>query len=701
MSDLLWEIGCEEIPARMLGEAIRHFGEATMAALNEAGLTDGATRLAWCDGTPRRLALAVTGIAARQADREETKRGPALERAFDAQGNPTKATEGFAQSCGATVADLERLQTPKGAYLAYTIRQAGSPATGILPKLMAGILAAFPWPKSMRWGSGQTRFVRPIRWMVVLLDGQVLEARASESVMAGNQTRGHRFMAPGPFTVTDEASYRATLAANRVMLSLDARSTAIRDGVTRLAEAEGGQAWLDAGLIQENAGLTEWPLPMLGRFDPIYLEIPPEVLSTSMKHHQKYFPVQGPDGALKPCFVAVANLDAPDPSVLVRGYERVLRARLEDAAFYWREDRNIPLPERLPALDKVVFQARLGTVGEKARRIATLAGALAERLDPDAKPLAERAALLAKCDLVTGMVGEFPELQGIMGGYYARHAGESEPVARAIQEHYRPQGAGDDLPASRLGRLVSLADKLDTLVGCFGIGLVPTGTKDPFALRRAALGVIRMLLDGEGMAVALRPLLELAHAGFAPGVLERNAATTAQELLEFIHGRLEGHLKRDFAPDLIEAVEVLRLDDLTDVVARIEALRAFKTRESFPALVAANKRIANILGKAPAEEKGHAVTPAALREEAESALHAEVTRVTEAIAPLLAGRQYDAALENLAGLRGSIDRFFDALLVMDPDAAVRRNRLALLGAIRAGFSHLADFSRLALPDNAG
>ncbi|MEO5346742.1 MAG: glycine--tRNA ligase subunit beta [Magnetococcus sp. YQC-9] len=695
MSDLLWEVGCEEIPARMLGEAIRHFGEATMNTLSEAGLSVDETRLSWCDGTPRRLALSVTGIAARQADRAETKRGPALERAFDGQGQPTKATEGFAQSCGTTVDALERLETPKGVYLAFTIRQAGSPATEILPKRMASILAAFPWPKSMRWGSGQTRFVRPIRWMVALLDGQVLDARASESVVADNQTRGHRFMAPGCFPVRDEASYRATLAAKRVMLSLEERCAVIREGVARLAAAEGGEAWMDEGLVIENAGLTEWPMPMVGRFDPIYLEIPPEVLSTSMKYHQKYFPVKSLDGALQPCFVAVANLEAPDPSVLVRGYERVLKARLEDAAFYWREDRDLPLPKRLSALDKVVFQTRLGTVGAKARRISALAYALAERLDPALKAQAERAGLLAKCDLVTGMVGEFPELQGIMGGYYARHAGENESVAQGIQEHYRPQGAGDALPSSPIGRLVSLADKLDTLVGCFGIGLVPTGTKDPFGLRRAALGVIRMLLDGAGIPLALRPLLEQAHAGYAPGVLDRDAATTAQAVLEFIHGRLEVHLKKEYSHDLIEAVEVLRLDDPTDVVARVEALRQFKGREAFEALVAANKRIANILDKAPANEKGAAVDGAALQQEAEAALHAEVMRVAGVTAPLLAERRYGEALESLAGLRDAIDRFFEELLVMDPDATVRRNRLAVLGEIRASFGRVADFSRLA------
>ncbi|MBF0341658.1 MAG: glycine--tRNA ligase subunit beta [Magnetococcales bacterium] len=697
MSALLWEVGCEEIPSRMLGEAIRHFGTEMMRVLTEAGLSGPQTRLEWCHGTPRRLALSVIGIASCQEDRVETRRGPALERAYDGEGRPTRATEGFAQSCQTTVAALDRLETPKGIYLACTLRTPGSPAREILPGLMAELLVTFPWPKAMRWGSGQTRFVRPIRWMVALLDGEVLPVRASESVSGGHLTRGHRFMEPGNFPVQDAAGYTATLAGKRVMLSMEDRAEVIRAGVTRLAAAEGGEALVDEGLVQENAGLTEWPIPMVGRFADSYLEIPAEVLATSMKYHQKYFPVRGADGGLKPCFVAVANLEAPDPAVLVRGYERVLKARLEDAAFYWREDRRTPLPERLPALDKVVFQAKLGTVGAKARRIGLLARAIATHLDPSLAELAERAALLAKCDLVTGMVGEFPELQGVMGGYYARHAGEDPRVARAIQEHYRPQGAGDDLPVTPLGRLVSLADKLDTLVGCFGIGLTPTGTKDPFGLRRAALGVIRMLLDGDGLALALRPLLQQAHAGYAPGVLERDASVVTEAVLEFIHGRLEVHLRREFTHDLIDAVQALRLDDLTDVAARVRALEAFKSRDAFAALVAANKRIANILDKAPAGEIGGGVDGAALQAPAERALQAELLRVEGETLPLLQGRQYGAALESLAGLRGPIDRFFDDLLVMDPDSGIRRNRLALLGAIRGGFIRVADFSRLALP----
>ncbi|MBF0614907.1 MAG: glycine--tRNA ligase subunit beta [Magnetococcales bacterium] len=699
MSALLWEIGCEEIPARMLKEAVDHLGSATMAALERAGLQSAETRLVWCEGTPRRLALAISGIAERQEDRVETRRGPALERAFDADGNPTRATEGFAASCHTTVAALERLETPKGVYLVAHVRTSGSGAMEILPGLLAEILAAFPWPKSMRWGSGTTRFVRPIRWMVALLDGQVVPARASESVVAGCETRGHRFMAPGLFAVQDADSYRRTLAGQRVMLAIGERTELIRSRVSRLAAAEGGEAYLDEGLILENAGLTEWPVPLVGRFAPEYLEIPAEVLATSMKNHQKYFPVKSGAGGLLPCFVAVANLEAPDPAVLVRGYERVLKARLEDAAFYWREDRRIPLAERLGELDRVVFQARLGSVGAKARRMAALVGHLAQRIAPGLQEAAQRAALLAKCDLVTGMVGEFPELQGVMGGHYARHAGEAAEVALAIQEHYRPQGAGDELPGSTVGRLVALADKLDTLVGCFGIGLVPTGTKDPFGLRRAALGVIRIVLDGAGWHLPLRELLVAAHGAYDDGVLERDAATTCEAVLEFMHGRIEVHLRRDHAYDVIDAVLALRLDDLADLAVRVATLSGFKGQESFGALVAANKRMANILSKAPMAATAVGVEVALLQQPSEKGLLEALTRVEQDLAPMLAARQYGGVLESLAGLRTVIDGFFDEVLVMDPDLAVRGNRLALLAAVRGCFSRMADFSRLAMPED--
>ncbi|MBF0179293.1 MAG: glycine--tRNA ligase subunit beta [Magnetococcales bacterium] len=696
MSALLWEIGCEEIPSRMLPEAVAQLETAVPEALRQAGLWDDASVVEWCHGTPRRLVIAIAGLRERQIDRVEERRGPPLERAFDAQGNPTPAAEGFARVCGVRVADLERLDTPKGSYLACTLRAPGAEARLLLPDLLAGILTRFPWPKSMRWGSGQMRFVRPVRWMVALLDGEIIPVTTVDGLVAADATRGHRFMAPGPCVVRNAGAYLAAIARGRIMLSLDERKRTIWSGVERLAAQAGGRANPDEGLLTENAGLTEWPVPMLGRFDPKYLEIPPEVLTTSMKHHQKYFPVRGLDGKLLPNFVAVANLEVADPSVLVKGYERVLRARLEDAAFYWREDRRTPLPERFSALRTVVFQAKLGTLHQKAERMARLAGHLAERVG-ESSELAVRAATLAKCDLVTGMVGEFPELQGIMGGYYALHAGEDPGVAQAIRDHYRPQGPSDALPDTLLGRIVSMADKLDTLTGCFAIGLAPTGTKDPFALRRAALGVIRMVLDGEGLRLPLLETVRVAHDAYAPGVLEQDAGSVGAAILDFFYGRLKVYLRQSFDHDLVDAVQVMENDDLRDVVDRVRALAGFKRSDPFASLVAANKRIVNILDKAPLADRQAEVEQGALTHPAEQGLWAELTRCSGQAASFVEARDYGAALATLATLRESIDRFFDELLVMDPDTATRRNRLALLRMIRESFGRVADVSRLELP----
>ncbi len=698
MSDLLWEIGCEEIPARMVPEAIEQFQNNLMNALQQTRLVTEQTQILWCHATPRRLAIHAVKISSQQPDMSEQRRGPPIERAFDPQGRPTKAAEGFAKTCGVSIEALEQLSTPKGNYLAHTVQIPGSQTAEILPVIMNDILTNFPWPKAMRWGDGPMRFVRPVRWMVALLDGVIVPFTTQNGLTAGDLTFGHRFMAPGPFKVTHAEGYLNTLTQNRVVLSLEARKQLILEGVTRLATEAGGLALLDEDLITENGGLTEWPIPLLGRFDPKYLQIPWQVLATSMKYHQKYFPVKHADGTLMPCFIAIANLEVSDPAVLVRGYERVLRARLEDAAFYWHEDRKVPLPERLNTLQKVIFQARLGTLHKKALRMATLAGALTHFIQPDlSNDLATKAAILAKCDLTTGMVGEFPELQGIMGGYYALAAGEDASVATAIQEHYRPQGAGDALPQTPLGTTLSLADKLDTLTGCFGIGLAPTGTKDPLALRRAALGVIRMIIDGHGIRLPLLKIFKDAHAGFATDILDKTYTETSTALLEFFYGRLKVYLRRDFDYDLIDAVQVLGLDDLYDVVARIRALAHFKQQDSFLALVAANKRIANILNKAPEDGYQHPVESQKLQHPAEIKLFETVTQCGQQSATLIQSQDYIAALEILATLRQPIDHFFDELMVMDPDATIRRNRLALVRLIRETFGQIADISRLELP----
>lgn len=699
MSALLFEIGCEEIPARMLPEAIASLRELLTQALDGAGLGYGTVET---HGTPKRLVAMVEGLDQRQRDSREQRRGPAADKAFTPDGQPTPATLGFARSCGAEVKELERLETPKGSYLAYTVCKAGQPAAQVLPALLGEVMKKLPWPKAMRWGVAEGPFVRPVHALTALLDGAVLTGTIMEGYVNGDQVQGHRFMGRGPHTVRDAATYRQVLADHKVVLALDERMTIIRQGVDRLAADAGGRAILDEGLLSENACLVEWPAPLLGQFDEKFLEIPKEVLVTSMKNHQKYFPVEGSDGRLLPNFVVISNMETRDQGVLVQGFQRVLRARLEDAAFYWQEDRKHPLERRLESLDGVVFQAKLGTVGAKVQRLVALAQRLAPVTGAEAEVCAQ-AARLSKCDLITGMVGEFPELQGVMGAYYALHDGVTQVVATAIREHYLPQGAADALPVTPAGTALALADKLDTLTGCFGINLVPTGAKDPFALRRAALGVIRMTLAGD-LRLSLREALGAAYDGYAHGRLTRSRAETVEALLTFFYGRLQSHLKADgFDYDLIEAVQALGLDDLTDGVARVKALAEFRQTTgrdgAYASLVAANKRMANLLEKSAAESaRPERVDGALLKEEAERNLAAALDRSMSEVARLVERGEHGAALARLATLREPIDAFFDQVMVMVEDVGLRGNRLALLAGVREGFRLVADITRLVLPE---
>ncbi|MBF0098342.1 MAG: glycine--tRNA ligase subunit beta [Magnetococcales bacterium] len=694
-----WEIGCEEIPAGLLPGAIEALRTLLQEQLQTVGLWREGQTVLESQGTPRRLLAWVSGLAARQADRLEARRGPALARAFAADGTPSAAAEGFARSCGVNVADLQREVTAKGEYLLHRLQVAGETAALLLPRIMGEILATFPWKKSMRWGAGEMRFVRPLRWMVALLDGQRLPFVTMDGLVSGWESQGHRFMAKaGGVRMHDMASARQALRQAGVILDREERAALIQEGAQRLAVQAGGEAMISPALLTENSCLTEWPVPLLGHFDPIYLAIPSEVLITSMQYHQKYFPVRAPGGGLLPCFVAVANLEVDDPSVLVRGFERVLRARLEDAAFYWREDRKEKLADRLNGLRQVVFQARLGTLYQKVVRMRQLAERMAAWLParPEQARI-EQAALLSKCDLITGMVGEFPELQGIMGAHYLLQEGGDAEVALAIRHHYRPQGVADALPESLLGTLLSMADKWDSLVGCFAVGLAPTGNKDPFALRRAALGVIRMVL-ANGLHLPLREIVRSAHGSYDAGVLDEGVEETVRAMQAFFYGRLNPYLKGEgLDGDLLEAVQVLDLDDLLDMVLRVRALAEFKGLPSYRALVAANKRIANILSKS--DTAIGVVEVSLLSLPAEVALYHALQAVEAGIGAQVAERHYAEALQQLAGLRAVIDGFFDDVLVMDENMALRTNRLALLARVRAAFRLVADVSCLVLPEN--
>ncbi|MBF0358414.1 MAG: glycine--tRNA ligase subunit beta [Magnetococcales bacterium] len=699
MSNFIWEIGVEEIPAGKLAAAIVALQQRMEKALNEHSLTGNNCKVD-SQGTPRRLMVEVAGLADKQPDTTEERRGPPVARAFDGDGKPTKAAEGFASSCGVSVADLGRLETPKGDYLAYNILQTGRSAEEILPQIMTDIISNFPWQKSQRWGGGEMRFVRPINWILAILDGEIMPFSTVDGMEAGNITQGHRFMARGPFKVTDSSSYLKAMEAGKVILSSKKRKKVIEAGVTKLAEKAGGVAVISESLLMENVGLTEWPVPLLGKFDTSYLSIPPEVLITSMQYHQKYFPIADKSGKLLPNFVAVSNIDTEDNGVLVNGYQRVLRARLEDAAFYWKSDQSVSLESRLDGLKSVVFQASLGTVYEKSIRVEGLAKLLVSHV-PEA-PLEDTvyAARLCKCDLITGMVGEFPELQGIMGSYYALASGANSKVAEAIRDHYRPQGAADELPSTPGGMVVSIADKIDTLVGCFAVGLAPSGAKDPFALRRAALGVIRIVLAGSGVHLPLKVVLDRAYDSYADGVLSDSKDESTRKIVAFFYGRLQNYLKADgFDYDLIEAVQALGLDDLYDVVLRVQALAEFKKRSSYAALVAANKRIANILAKSGKDSADIGVVDSSLlTDAAEIEMYKQVVECADVVTGCVASQEYDQALTALAELRETIDLFFDKVMVMDENITVRDNRLGLLALVRGTFGKVADVSRLVLQE---
>jgi len=683
---LLVEIGTEELPPKALARLADAFRDGLGAGLDKAGLGHGALR-ALC--SPRRLAVTVEALQTAQPDRIDERRGPALDAAFDAAGQPTKAALGFARSCGKRVDELEHLETDKGAWLVARSALPGQPAAALLPALVEAALAGLPIPRRMRWGAREEEFVRPVHWVVLLLDTAVVPGRVL-GLDTGRTTRGHRFHCPEPLALDHADNYVDLLRERgRVLVDFAERRAAIRAQVEALAAEVGGRAAIDDALLDEVTALVEWPVALAGTFEARYLEVPAEALISTMQGNQKYFPVVAADGALLPHFITVSNIDSRHPETVRRGNERVIRPRFADAEFFWNQDRKQALTDLEPRLKQVVFQEQLGSLHDRAQRIAALAAAISERTDGDPAE-ARLAGRLAKCDLLTDMVGEFPELQGIMGRYYAGHDGLPDAVAVALEEQYRPRFAGDALPQTAIGRAVALADKLDLLVGIFGIGQRPTGDRDPYALRRAALGVLRILLEG-GLELDLVELLELARAGYGARL---TAADVTEQVFQFLLDRLRGHyLDAGLAPDLFEAVAALRPTRPLDFDRRIRAVAAFRDLPEAASLAAANKRVHNILRQAETEATG---TPDLdrLQEPAERALAEALASHAAAVEPDLARGDYHAALTELAGLRPAVDRFFDQVMVMADDPAVRANRLALLGQMAALFLRVADLSRL-------
>ncbi|MDX5333638.1 MAG: glycine--tRNA ligase subunit beta [Gammaproteobacteria bacterium] len=685
-ADLLIEIGTEELPPKALKSLSEAFGAGLMDGLAQAGIEPGGITLY---AAPRRLAALIEGVAEKQDDQVIERRGPALQAAFDEEGVPTKAAEGFAASCGVEVSDLEKLETDKGAWLSYKLAQPGKAAAELVPAIVEKALAGLPIPKRMRWGAGEAEFVRPVHWVVLLFGDEVIDATIL-GVPAGRETRGHRFHHPEPLSIAEPKSYAPMLQTEgHVMPDFAARREAIYGQVQEAAHRLGGTAVIDEDLLDEVTALVEWPSAVSGGFEKTFLDVPQEALISTMQDNQKYFAVVDGQGALMPHFITISNIESRDPDKVREGNERVIRPRFADAAFFWTQDRKKPLADYAGNLKTIVFQKDLGTVWEKSQRVARLAGFIAQIIGAD-KGQAMRAAELAKCDLVTSMVYEFPELQGIMGRYYARHAGEPEAVANALDEQYMPRHAGDDLPAGDIGQVLSLAEKLDTLLGIFAIGQKPTGTKDPFALRRAALGVLRTIIE-KGRDLDLEVLLNKAADGLADKV---DAKQAVGETFDYILERLKAYYTdRGIAGDVIDAVMAQRPTRPLDFDQRVRAVEAFRQLPEAASLAAANKRIQNILKKVEGEP-ATTIDRGLLQEPAEAELADRLAALSEAVAPDFANGDYAAGLTKLAALREAVDRFFDEVMVMAEDEALRNNRIALLNTLGGLFLRTADLSRL-------
>jgi len=735
--DFLVELGTEELPPKALRGLELAFASGIQAGLEKAGLThSGIVSFA----TPRRLAVWVKKLIARQPDQDIKRRGPPVTASFDAAGNPTRAATAFAESCGVSVHVLQKLEEGKGSFLFYIGTKPGAAATELLPSIVQASLDALPIPRRMHWGSGTAEFVRPVHWLVMLYGTEVLPARLLD-IEAGNQTRGHRFHAPKPVRVSSPASYESTLGKRGYVLAdFVKRRDLIRTKVVEVATSLGGHALISDELLDEVTALVEWPVPLAGRYEERFLQLPREVLISTLQDHQRYFAVEDEQGRLLPSFITVSNIESRDPSKVREGNERVVRPRLADAAFFWEQDRKHSLASRIEALDAMTFQVKLGSLGDKTRRIRALAGEIAATGVGD-RYEAQRAADLCKCDLLTAMVGEFPELQGVMGTYYAIADGEPAEVAVAIREHYLPRGAGDELPETHAGLVVAIADKLDTLAGIFEIGEKPTGAKDPFGLRRAAIGLLRILIE-KRLDLDLRKLIgvalanvradveriraaKAASAAAGPGATAPKSATPAgassargstpapaeDQVYDFIMERLRAYyLERTAAPgsaaasstpssapvfttEMFDAVLATKPASPLDFDARLKALRAFLDLPEATSLAAANKRIANILRKS-GESTHNNVDVEALKDAAEVNLFDAMRGLQDAVGTAVAQREYANALGRLALLRPPVDAFFEKVMVMDEDPRLRRNRLALLAQLHGLFIGIADLSRL-------
>ena len=685
--DLLIEIGCEELPPKSLPVLAKALFDGVCAQLKQAELVfdEDNSRPFY---TPRRLALRISKVAERQPDQVLERKGPAVAAAFNADNQPTPAAIGFARSVGKDVSELETLKTDKGEWLYCRIEKSGKSISDLLFPLLKKVLAGLPVAKPMRWASNDFSFVRPVHWLVVLHGAEVLEGELF-GLSAGNLTRGHRIHSPGPHKIGNAADYEELLASASVIADQQKRQSIIESQAIELGASTGGKALINPALLEEVTNLVEWPRSVLGSFDSEFLEVPAEALIASMQDHQKFFPIVNAEtGILMDRFIAVANLDSLDFDAVRQGFERVIRPRLADARFFWDQDNKKSLEDRLPQLDKIVFQDKLGSVGDKSRRLEAISRKLADVTGHDADA-ASQAGLLCKCDLLSEMVGEFPELQGIMGRYYAMQNGLADNVALAIGEHYLPAYSGDRIPSEATGKIVALADRLDTLSGIFAIGLKPTGNKDPFALRRAALGLIRILLDGE-LDIPLDETLTIASDTIRSNL---DAATTNQaELRQFILERLKHYLReKGYDTSLVNATLDAPLTTLTDFVARLDALGKFMSLDAATSLAASNKRIGNILRKS-GQAGIDSISEDLLVIDEEKIIFDEIRSISSKLEKLYEDADYTAALELLTGLSASVEAFFDKVLVMDEDLDIRQNRLALLARLKGLFDRVGNLA---------
>ncbi|WAC06508.1 MAG: glycine--tRNA ligase subunit beta [Thermodesulfobacteriota bacterium] len=683
--ELLLEIGTEEIPAGFLSPALEGMKNLLQTELE--------TQRIHCEniftfGTPRRLVLCAEGMAEKQADTVVDTVGPPAKVAFDANGNPTKAAESFALRQGVALSDLGVVDTPKGRYIQVTKKISGKETISLLPEFLEKVISAIPFPKSMRWANSDVRFVRPIKWILALFNNTIIPL-SIDTVKSSNQSWGHRFLSNQPFTVQDVASYLQQSEENFVMPEIEKRKASIQRDAQRLAEEVGGKVLADEDLLDEVVNLIEYPVTLRGSFAPAFLELPRDVLISSMREHQKYFALIDAHDALLPYFIVVSNNRARDPQVVIKGNERVLSARLTDARFFFREDRKKTLFDRVDALKHVVYQVKLGSLYDKVARLTEITSHLVQAVNPALAQKTQRAALLCKTDLLTAMVGEFPSLQGTMGREYALLEGEDPDVAQALYEHYLPTTRKGILPASVIGSLLSIAEKTDNIVGCFSIGLVPTGTADPYALRRHALGIINIILE-KSFHLLLPDLLSRSINLFAAKT-NRSLDAIQDEVLEFIRVRFLNRLTaQGFDHDVVEAASSAGFVDLVEVFERIKAIQELKKQPDFQPLAITFKRVVNIIASHAYED----VNPSLLTEEAEKNLYDSYQKGAIKIHHLIETRDYPAALKRLANLKPAVDNFFDGVMVMCEDQAVKANRLALLGKVAALFRGVADFAKI-------